>query len=53
MKVAEYTHRAFDGVTLIKGWVIEDNYGNLKFVYYNGVNLCEHDAIDWELEEIK
>ena len=27
MKTATYTHKAFDGVGIVKGWVIQDLYG--------------------------
>lgn len=50
MKVAKYTHRAFDGVSNIRGWVLVNDYGDNEFVYYNGVNLCVHPVSDWEGE---
>ena len=28
MKTAKHTHEAFDGTTVVKGWVLEDGYGN-------------------------
>lgn len=27
MKVAKYTHKSFDGIKIIKGWVLVNNYG--------------------------
>ena len=50
MKVAKYTHKSFDGVKTIKGWVLVNNYGEKEFVYYNGTDLCVHPASDWEGE---
>lgn len=50
MKIAKYTHKAFDGIKIIKGWVLENNYGEKEFVYYNGTELCVHPASDWEGE---
>lgn len=32
MKFAKYTHKAFDGVKSIKGWVLVNNYGEKEFV---------------------
>jgi len=50
MEVAKYTHKSFDGVKTIKGWVFEK-----EFVYYNGTELCVHPASDWEgqLKEVQ
>ena len=31
MIIAKYTHKAFDGVKTIKGWVLENNYGEKEF----------------------
>lgn len=55
MKVAKYTHTAFDGVKAIKGWVLVNDYGEKEFVYYNEAELCVHPASDWdgELKEVE
>lgn len=55
MKVAKYTHKAFDGGGIVKGWVIQDVYGNQHWVYFNGAELCVHDVEHWkgELQEIE
>ena len=55
MKFAKYTHKSFDGVKTIRGWVLVNNYGEKEFVYYNGTELCVHPASDWEgeLEEVE
>ncbi|WP_242258298.1 hypothetical protein [Streptococcus thoraltensis] len=53
MKTAKYTHRAFDGVGMVKGWVLEDNYGNKNWVYFNGVEICVSPASDWESELVE
>ena len=54
MKFAKYTHKSFDGVKTIRGWILVNNYGEKEFVYYNGTELCVHPASDWEgeLEEV-
>lgn len=35
MKIAKYTHKAFDGVKTIKGWVLENNYGEKDAFFQN------------------
>lgn len=50
MKIAKPTHKAFDGVDDIKGWVVEDNHGNPVWIYFNGTEVCIHPASDWEDE---
>ena len=35
MKVAKYTHKTFDGIKIIKGWVLVNNYGEKVFVTIN------------------
>ena len=54
MKTTKHTHKAFDGTTVVKGWVLEDGYGNKSWVYFNGVDICVHPASDWydELTEV-
>ncbi|HFI0414947.1 TPA: hypothetical protein ACGOYS_000295 [Streptococcus suis] len=47
MKTAKHTHEAFDGTTVVKGWVLEDGYGNKSWVYFNGVEICVHPVSDW------
>ena len=55
MKTAKHTHEAFDGTTVVKGWVLEDGYGNKSWVYFNGVDICVHPVSDWydELTEVE
>lgn len=55
MKTAKHTHEAFDGTTVVKGWVLEDGYGNKSWVYFNGVEICVHPVSDWydELTEVE
>lgn len=55
MKTTKHTHKAFDGTTVVKGWVLEDGYGNKSWVYFNGVDICVHPASDWydELTEVE
>uniref|UniRef100_UPI003F692CA4 hypothetical protein n=1 Tax=Streptococcus pluranimalium TaxID=82348 RepID=UPI003F692CA4 len=55
MKTAKHTHEAFDGNTIVKGWVLEDGYGNKSWVYFNGADICVHEVSDWheELTEVK
>lgn len=53
VKTAKYTHKSFDGVEIVKGWVLEDNYGNKSWVYFNGVDICVHPLSDWEDELVE
>lgn len=55
MKTAKHTHEAFDGNTIVKGWVLEDSYGNKSWVYFNGADICVHEVSDWddELTEVE
>ena len=41
MKVAKYTHKSFDGVKTIKGWVLVNNYGETRIclLQRNGI-MC-------------
>lgn len=50
MKTATHTHEAFDGNTIVKGWVLEDSYGNKSWVYFNDGDICVHEVSDWEGE---
>ena len=50
MKTAKHTHEAFDGTTVVKGWVLEDGYGNKSWIYFNGVEICVHPVSDWYVE---
>ena len=53
MKIAKHTHKAFDGVKEVTGWVLEDTYKNKYWVYFNGAELCVHDAKDWQDELVE
>jgi len=32
MKFVKYTHKSFDGLKTIRGWVLVNNYGEKEFV---------------------